>query len=113
MILVCRKRAAVTTLNSSVDELVANAEREALSQLQRLRRSKRRVSRNDVRVVVMAQVVARLSRLGRSDIAGSAFESAESLADDTIGALHAKLDNRITSHRQSERDPIGATEKTT
>lgn len=61
MILVCRKRPSGPAAVIDPQNIVRNATHAAESQIDRLRRARRLLSRNDVRVVLMAQVVKGLS----------------------------------------------------
>jgi adenine-specific DNA methylase len=82
MILVCRKRPTlVGACSAGVDELVQEATAEAESQIERFRRLGRTLSRNDVRVVLMAQTLVRLSRLPDLGAALGHFDAAQSLAE--------------------------------
>lgn len=62
MILVCRKRSERLTGTSDGNQVLPTAAREAEAQVARLNAAGRRLSRNDVRVIVMAQVIKQLSR---------------------------------------------------
>jgi adenine-specific DNA methylase len=61
MILVCRKRRAERRPPAELSAVIEDAGVEASGQVERLRSVGRRLSRNDVRVIVMAQVIKRLS----------------------------------------------------
>ena len=67
VIIVCRKQEDVSEGTTEMTALIENAAREAADQIRRLRERKRRLSRNDVRVVLMAQVIKRLSLQLRPD----------------------------------------------
>ena len=60
IIVVCRKRSQVELLPVDSD-LVAAITRPAQQQVQRLSKARRRLSRNDVRIIVMAQLLKQLS----------------------------------------------------
>lgn len=61
MILVCRKRKPNGRSAGELPVMVKDATAEAAGQVERLRNVGRRLSRNDVRVIVMAQMIKRLS----------------------------------------------------
>lgn len=61
IILACRKREVTRRGPSPVETLIDDATQEAADQVTRLNRTGRRLSRNDVRVILMAQVIKRLS----------------------------------------------------
>ncbi len=88
MIMVCRKRAAETQDSErEVGSLLTEAGEEALDQLKRLCRVGRQVSRNDIRVVLMAQAVARLSRWSPSEAALKQFDLVLTAVESTIDSL--------------------------
>lgn len=76
IVIVCRKRRGVRD-GVAVGDLVRSAETIAERKLKRLTERGRRVSRNDVRIVVSAQLLAELSTLEKVDEAVGAFESVE------------------------------------
>jgi putative DNA methylase len=61
VILVCRKRDALAKGTTPFPKLVDDAAQEAAAQVFRLNHAGRSLSRNDVRVVLMAQIIKRLS----------------------------------------------------
>ncbi|MBI4641186.1 MAG: helix-turn-helix domain-containing protein [Candidatus Tectomicrobia bacterium] len=61
VILICRKRETIPQDSPHSATLIDNATQEAASQVARLNSSGRFLSRNDVRVVLMAQIIKRLS----------------------------------------------------
>ncbi|CAO3460739.1 hypothetical protein [Azospirillum argentinense] len=79
IILVCRKRSG-----QSAETNLADAEARAAAQVARLRAAKRPLSRNDVRVVLMGQVLRELS--------GNASVMA---AERTLGAMNGELEATI------------------
>ena len=93
MIIVCRKRAA-DGRNSEPEtgRLVVEASEEALDQIRRLRRAGRQVSRNDIRVVLMAQTIARLSRCQPPEVALSHFDELLTTVESTIDSLRQRTD---------------------
>lgn len=83
IILVCRKRvAAEPLLPLPFDHLLRDAVADAADQIRRLRAKSRFVSRNDVRIILMAQVIRRLS-------------SQPVLTSDPIGEHAAELEGAI------------------
>lgn len=88
MILVCRKKAAQPDAHlPPLRELLQEAAAEAGSQIQRFRDAGRAVGRNDVRVILMAQMIARLSRLPDDAARLEEFGSAESFAEGAVDRL--------------------------
>lgn len=85
IIMVCRKRETVVDEFSGGTQLVGEAVHEAGDQVERLKKVGRQLSRNDVRVVLMAQIVKRLSWRGSvgkvADYLGSLEESIEKAID--------------------------------
>jgi adenine-specific DNA methylase len=61
IILVCRKRQAITGKAPTAALLIDDTAQEAVAQMTRLNNSGRALSRNDVRVIFMAQIIKRLS----------------------------------------------------
>jgi len=82
IIVVCRKRDG-ERVEHSVDEPAAEAE--ALRQVARLRRAGRTLSRNDVRVILMGQLIKRISR------ARMAEHPADLLGKDRVEAVIDRL----------------------
>jgi len=90
MILVCRKRVPLTRRGRlEWQALLADAIGEAERQVKRLLLSGRPVSRNDVRVVLMAQTIARVSQRPGEPAVAKGFEAFESRIEETIDALLA------------------------
>jgi adenine-specific DNA methylase len=88
MILVCRKKAKETAgCPASAEQLVEEAAAEAEGQVQRFQRLGRTLSRNDVRVILMAQTLVRLSRLPDLGAALGCFDAAQCLAEAAAGRL--------------------------
>jgi hypothetical protein len=88
IIMVCRKRDGSLDSTPPSPSLIAEAAREARSQIARFSAAGRYLSRNDVRVVIMAHLIKRLSWLSDSVVLrylDSMNESIESL----ITALHS------------------------
>jgi adenine-specific DNA methylase len=90
MILVCRKRAVPVSGGSPIEvsRTLEEAAIDAKSQVKRLGTAGRRLSRNDVRVVLMAQVIRRLSERPWTPELGAAVDSANGLVDQAIEQLH-------------------------
>ncbi|MBI3303852.1 MAG: DUF1156 domain-containing protein [Deltaproteobacteria bacterium] len=89
VILVCRKRDAVPGDASHFTTLIADAAQEAAHQLSRLNRSGRALSRNDVRVVLMAHIIKRLS--WQASVAASLrhLDAYDTSIESTISPLYA------------------------
>lgn len=89
VILVCRKRLQLERHAWNVGwwRTVTTT---ATQQVQRLRSSGRRLSRNDVRIIVMAQLLRRLSRLHRPETALTLLEASGAEVELTITRLHGE-----------------------
>ena len=87
VILICRKQSQLERheWNGESWRLVTTV---AMQQVQRLRSSGRRLSRNDVRVIVMAQFLRRLSMLHRFQAALPLLEASGAEIESTITKLH-------------------------
>ena len=87
VILICRKQSQLERheWNGESWRLVTTV---AMQQVQRLRSSGRRLSRNDVRVIVMAQFLRRLSRSHRLETALPLLEASGAEIEATITKLH-------------------------
>ena len=87
IVLVCRKRACLVTrrwngnLWAAVVPIVSK-------QIMRLRERGRRLSRNDIRIIAMAQLIRQLSRLPTPEAALSHLENSEPDVDAAIERLH-------------------------
>lgn len=88
ILVVCRKRGSVPI--PEPEDLLAASCRDATAQLERLVRSGRAVSRGDVRVVVMARVIGRLSRASTVEEALNAFDELDPRAQMSVERLHAE-----------------------
>ncbi len=86
MIIVCHKRSAVSTTRPSAEDVLADAANEARRQLRRLSARRRQLSRGDIRVVLTAQVVTKLSALPAPD-ALALFDEVTPLLDPAIASL--------------------------
>lgn len=87
IIIVCRKRSALKKHNWNGD-LWGQVRFSAAGQVGRLRTSGRKLSRNDVRIIVMAQLIRQLSRSHTWDSALTVLESSASEIEVAIDALH-------------------------
>ena len=103
MIIVCRKRSRATIETSDEEPLTLarHAYREANLQIGKLRRSGRRLSRNDIRVIFMAQAIARLSRLSSVALALKHFDAVEA----SIEQLIERLNGHSPTSKRKERQP--------
>lgn len=99
IVLVCRKRSALKKHQWDGD-LWGTIRRKAASQVIRLRRVGRKLSRNDVRIVVMAQLIRQLSRSYTLDAVSSLLEASGAEIEAAIGALHS-MDNQKTAGADS------------
>jgi adenine-specific DNA methylase len=86
IIVVCRK-AAVAPIDAAKRSWSAAA-LTATSQVQRLRRAGRKLSRNDIRVVVTAQVLRHLSSIGSTNVALATLDERVGEIDALIEQLH-------------------------
>lgn len=91
MILVCRKRSQVSLgeWDHVRWELVYA---KATTKIQRLRANGRCLSRNDVRIIVMAQVILDLSHVRGIESALTILDSNDSAIEESIGVVHATHD---------------------
>ncbi len=89
VILVCRKQSQLERYEWNAESwpIVTTV---AMKQVQRLRSSGRRLSRNDVRVIVMAQLLRRLSTSHRLATALPLLEASGSNIESTITRLHGE-----------------------
>lgn len=87
IILVCRKRSTLPSLkwNGDLWDTVLPI---AYEQVARLRKLRRKLSLNDVRIVVMAQLIRQLSRMRESNAALSLLQTSEPEIEDAIQILH-------------------------
>ena len=88
VILVCRKRESLPASAGSYGLLLEAARSEAAEQIARFNARGRSLSRNDVRVVLTAQLLRRLSRQPSLDDSLRHLLSIESLVEDAISDLH-------------------------
>jgi putative DNA methylase len=89
IILVCRKHAP--GIEASEENLSVGAADRARRQIARLAARGRRLSRNDVRVIVMAQVLCVLSRTSDVLAAMKRLRAWETQAETLISTLHAEM----------------------
>lgn len=88
IVLVCRKRASLEKHKWN-GNLWGTIEHKAATQVHRLTETGRKLSRNDVRVIVMAQLILRLSRSYTLDTALSLLEASECEIEAAIERLHS------------------------
>ena len=90
IIIVCRKENPRATMEDSPSNLTfAPAFQRAENQIARLRKDGWRLSRNDVGVIVMAQVIAEISRQPANYASQQFFEEIEGFISQTIDRLHS------------------------
>lgn len=99
IILVCRKRSRMTTHHWNGD-LWRTVAPPAQAQTERLRASGRRLSRNDVRIIVMAQLLRQVSRSPTAESALDLLDAATGETEELIDRLHvagseSKKDERV------------------
>jgi adenine-specific DNA methylase len=88
VIIVCRKREGMKKETPDISAVVTGASREAAAQVKRFGRVGRRLSRNDVRVVLKAQVIKHLSRSALSAEVLAHLDSSQDLIDDAIEHIY-------------------------
>ncbi len=104
IIIVCRKRACMKTHRWNGD-LLGTVAPPAQAQAERLRVSGRRLSRNDVRIIVMAQLLRQVSR-------SPTMESALQLLDTANGETEALIDRIHAAGGGTPKNKTHATERT-
>ena len=87
IVLVCRKR-SVLKKHAWNGDLWGTIRPKAASQVARLRASGRKLSRNDVRIIIMAQLISQLSRSHSLEAALSLLEVSGPEIEASIEALH-------------------------
>lgn len=93
VILICRKRGSLCkSMTNTTATLLNDAARAAGDQVARLNRTGRRLSRNDVRVVLSAQIIARLSWQPHPTEALRFLEINDANIEEAIGRLHTMQD---------------------
>ena len=88
MILVCRKRGELGLAAVELEPAIEAASCDAEAQVRRLKAVGRRLSRNDVRVIVMAQVIKRLSLWPSGSRIAEQLGDAEAAVESLIARLH-------------------------
>ncbi len=88
VILVCRKRVASGHSTIDVRPTIEDAAGDAECQVERLKAAGRRLSRNDVRVVLMAQVIRRLSTQPWKPELAMQLAAADEAVESVIDRLH-------------------------
>ncbi len=104
ILIVCRKRESASIREP--EDLLAASCLAAAAQLERLVRSGRVVSRGDVRIVLMAQVIRRLSLASTVEEALSAFDALEPQAAESVERLHAERLSERPQPRVPESAPV-------
>lgn len=87
IIIVCRKRSQLGTYRRN-DDVWGTIRSVAAHQVQRMRSSGRHLSRNDVRVIVMAQFLRQLSNFQAMEAALSSLDAADGQIEALIAELH-------------------------
>lgn len=104
IILVCRKRLRMTAHRWNGD-LWGTVVPHAQAQVERLRASGRRLSRNDVRIIVMAQLLRQVSRSPTMESALRLLDSANGETEALIDRIHTAgggiIKNKTTSPEQT------------
>jgi adenine-specific DNA methylase len=95
IVIVCRKRSALKK-HSWNGDLWGTIHPKAANQVARLLQSGRKLSRNDVRIIVMAQLIRQLSRSHTLEAALSLLECSSSDIEASIHSLHDSNDNKFT-----------------
>ena len=95
IVVICRKRKALTKHNWNGD-LWGTIHPKAASQVTRLRESGRKLSRNDVRIIVMVQLIRQLSRSHTLEAALALLEGSTAEIEASIHSLHDSNDNKTT-----------------
>jgi adenine-specific DNA methylase len=88
VIVVCRKRGTAPVEGDRSGDVVADSAERAIEQIRRFNGAGRLLSRNDVRVVVMAQVIRQLSGAETLDTALALMESCGEGTESVIDRLH-------------------------
>jgi len=102
IILVCRKRARMKTHRWNGD-LLGTVAPHALAQAERLRSSGRRLSRNDVRIIVMAQLLRQVSRSPTIESALHFLDTANSETEALIDHIYVAGGIIKNNERATER----------
>jgi putative DNA methylase len=88
VIIVCRKREGTAEAEPDISAVISAAHQEAAAQVKRFGRVGRRLSRNDVRVVLKAQVIKHLSRSALSAEVLAQLDSGQDAIDDVIEHIY-------------------------
>lgn len=88
VIIVCRKREGAAEAAPDIAAVISAARREAAAQVKRFGRVGRKLSRNDVRVVLKAQVIKHLSRSALSAEVLAQLDSNQTDIDDVIEHIY-------------------------
>lgn len=88
IVLVCRKRSSLSEFHKWNGELWGKTRQIAARQIARLREAGRRLSRNDVGVIVMAQLIRQLSRSDTREGAVRSMEASNPEMESAIDFLH-------------------------
>jgi len=104
IILVCRKRAGMKVHRWNGDLWGTVAPR-AQAQVDRLRASGRRLSRNDVRIIVMAQLLRLISRLPTLEAALDRLNTANGETETLIDRVHAAGGGTIKNKTRATEQP--------
>lgn len=102
IILVCRKRSRMKTHRWNGD-LWGTVAPPAQAQAERLRASGRRLSRNDVRIIVMAQLLRQVSRSPTTESALHLLDTASDETETLIDRIHAAGAEIKNNERATER----------
>ncbi|RYD16409.1 MAG: DUF1156 domain-containing protein [Lysobacteraceae bacterium] len=102
IILVCRKRSCMKTHRWNGD-LWGTVAPPAQAQAERLRASGRRLSRNDVRIIVMAQLLRQISRSPTMESALHLVDTANGETEMLIDRIHAAGGESKSNERATER----------
>lgn len=94
IIIVCRKRTQLM-LHRWNGDLWGTVTPIAIEQVRRLRESGRQLSRNDVRIIVIAQLIRRLSISDDPETAVTLLEKSASDIEVTIDMLHCEKTKKV------------------
>ncbi|MDI6743959.1 MAG: DNA methyltransferase [Thermodesulfovibrionales bacterium] len=92
IILVCRKRSEWQLMDSIEIDLWNNAKDAAKDQIIRFNRAGRHLSRNDIRVVLMGQIVSRISQIKELKLMKILLTDFENQIEDDINLLYNQQD---------------------
>lgn len=104
MILVCRKWYELPNRHGlETSDITGQAAQEAGLQIRRLQNRGRPVSRGDIRVILMAQIITRLSQLSATTDALIRFQQIETSIESTVDLLHRQMEDSLPTKRQCPR----------